>query len=703
MPHLEFSPLTQLLTQIGVILLATRILGLGVVRLGQPLVIAEVLAGILLGPSLLGWIWPEAMGTIFPTPSMPMLRMLAQLGLLLFMFLIGLELDPKLLQGHTHSSIAISHSSIILPFALGGVAGWFLLDRYRSPEVSPLSFLLFFGVSLSVTAFPVLARILSERHLLTSPLGAVTLACAAVDDVTAWCLLAFVVTVAKAHAFSEALWTTGLALAFILIMLYLVRPLLHRVGDRVGSVEALTPMVLAVIFFLLLASATATELIGIHALFGAFLFGAILPKTGRLAETLADKIEAVAVILLLPLFFAYSGLRTQIGLLSDPLDWWVTGLIIGIASLGKFGGSALAARLTGFSWREASALGVLMNTRGLMELIVLNIALDLGIISPTLFTMLVIMALVTTFATTPLLQWLYPDQELRGMATGKGQETAAKPARESLLLCVSDGATGPSLAVIANTLTHYRQTPTNLFALHLWSPGNRRLVELRRETPEVQVLGPLAGLMEKAQELGLEIEPMGFMSSEPANDICKTAQTKAASLVLLGSHKPLLLEGKLGGVVSEVIRKCGNPVAVLMDRGIKKVERVLIAFAGGPEDLAALKIARQIASAPGVQLTLLHVVPPGKLEQTGRGRTQAEEVFPDAQLSAKVLRTCVVESTSPPDAVLAEVAKGYDLIILGVTANWGLGAGKISLRRQRVLEESPVSVLVVHPAIKTDG
>jgi len=703
MPHLEFSPLTLLLAQIGAILLATRLLGLVMRYLGQPLVIAEVVAGILLGPSLLGLLWPEALEALFPASSLGLLKMLALLGLLLFMFLVGLELDPKLLQGHTKSSIAISHSSIVTPFILGGLLGWWLMDEYASPEVRPLAFLLFFGISLSITAFPVLARILSERNLLSSPLGAVTLACAAVDDVTAWCLLAFVVAIARAHGPWQALWTTGLALAYILVMVYIVRPLLQRVGARVGGAESLSPTVVAGILLMLLASASATELIGIHALFGAFMLGAVLPKEGHLSETLADKIETLTVILLLPLFFAFSGLRTQIGLLNSTQDWLVTGLIILVASLGKFGGSSLAARLSGFKWRDASALGILMNTRGLMELIVLNIALDLGVITPTVFTMLVLMALVTTFITTPVLHWIYSDQELVQQRVPRALEPSATvEAAEHMLVCVSAEETVPSLAKVAQALATNRQPHWVLDALHLWHPSSRPSVERRRGEPRGES-GPLNLLLEQPALQGLPINPIGFPSTDPALDICKTARSTQASLVLMGSHKPLLFEGKLGGVVHEVIRSCGNPVAVLMDRGMKKLERVLIAYAGKDEDLLSLKIARQIGKTPGVTLTLLHVVAPGQGEQAGKGRDQVEQVFPDSQLSAKFLRTCVVESNSPPDAVLAEIAKGYDLIILGINPNWGLEPGKISLRRQRVLEESPVSVLVVYPVMKQEG
>ena len=410
-PRLEFSALTLLLLQMAAIMLVSRVLGLGTRRLGQPLVIAEILAGIVLGPSLLGWLWPQAMAALFPANSLSALTMLSQVGLVLFMFLIGLELDPKLLEGRTRSSIAISWGSIVLPFALGAAAAWLMRDAYSSPGVPFTPFVLFLGTAMSVTAFPVLARILSERRLLTSRVGAITIACAAVDDVSAWCILAFVVAITRAEGIVQAGWTMACALAFIFAMLFFARPFLLRLGTRVASRDGLTSTVVAITLLFLLASSTIAEVIGIHALFGAFLFGAIIPKEGKLAEALADKIETVSVVLLLPPFFAYSGLRTEIGLLDEPGEWLVTGLLLLLAAVGKFGGSALAARWTGLRWREASAIGILMNTRGLMELIVLNIGMDLGVISPTVFTMLVIMALVTTFATSPVLQWVYPDRE----------------------------------------------------------------------------------------------------------------------------------------------------------------------------------------------------------------------------------------------------------------------------------------------------
>jgi Kef-type K+ transport system membrane component KefB len=379
--------------------------------LGQPLVIAEMVAGIVLGPSLFGLLFPHAFGALFPVASLPVLKMLSQFGLILFMFLVGLELDPSLLRGRRRASIVISHTSIALPFALGIGGAWWLRDAYAPKDVAFLPFALFMGTAMSVTAFPVLARILTERGLMHSRVGAIAIACAAVDDVTAWCLLAVVVAIAHAHAATEGLWTIGLAAAFSAFMLLVARPALRLLGARVAKV-GLGPTTLAGVLLLLMVSAGITEFIGIHALFGAFLFGAVLPKEDGLSKLLTEKFESVAVVLLMPLFFAFSGLRTTIGLVSGLDHWLIVAALIGLATLGKFGGSAVAARLTGIRWREASAIGVLMNTRGLMELIVLNVGMDLGVITPTMFTMLVLMALFTTFATTPILRWVYPDREL---------------------------------------------------------------------------------------------------------------------------------------------------------------------------------------------------------------------------------------------------------------------------------------------------
>jgi len=395
--------LLHVLLALAVIIVTARGLGALFARIQQPAVIGEVIAGIILGPSLLGRLWPSASGFLLPPVVAPFLSVLSQVGVLLYMFMVGLELDFGHARSRTHATVAISHASIVVPFLLGSALALLLYPRLASHDVPFTVFALFLGVSMSVTAFPVLARILTDRGMHRSPMGTIALTCAAVDDVTAWCLLAFVVSVATATEMMGALRTVVLSLVYVAVMFALVRPLVLRLMRRMERDQTLSRPLIAGAFVALLLSALATEWIGIHAIFGAFVMGVIVPADSRLARELVNKLEDIVVILLLPAFFAYTGMRTQMGLVSGGTQWLLCGLIVLVASVGKFGGSALAARLTGLSWRDSSALGILMNTRGLMELIVLNIGLDLKVISPALFAMLVIMAVVTTFATTPIL------------------------------------------------------------------------------------------------------------------------------------------------------------------------------------------------------------------------------------------------------------------------------------------------------------
>jgi len=402
---LKFDALVHVLLALAVVIVTARFLGTLFAKLKQPPVIGEVLAGIMLGPSLLGRVAPEVSGYLLPPNVAPFLAVLAQVGVILYMFLVGLELDTGLLRKRTHATVAVSHASIVVPFLLGCTLALLLYPRLSSSDVPFTYFALFCGVAMSVTAFPVLARILTDRGMQTSRLGVTALACAAVDDVTAWCLLAFVVSVVKARA-AGGLLTLVLTVAFIALMALVVRPSLLRLirrHERTGDVDK---TVLTAVLVALLFSALATEFIGIHAVFGAFTLGAIIPSGSKLAKELLHRLEDFVVVLFLPAFFAFTGMRTQVGLLGGATEWLLCLLIIVTACVGKFGGSFAGARLSGLGWRESAALGVLMNTRGLMELIVLNIGLDLKVISPTLFAMLVIMAIVTTMLTTPLLDLL---------------------------------------------------------------------------------------------------------------------------------------------------------------------------------------------------------------------------------------------------------------------------------------------------------
>src|SRR5262245_26540089 len=403
-PGARGDVLFHVLLALATVVALGRALGRLFAYLGQPPVIGEVIAGILLGPSLLGRIAPEVAQYILPPDAAPYLGVIAQLGVLLYMFLVGLELNGEMLRRRAHATVVIAHTSIVVPFVLGAVLALALYSRLAPGGVPFTSFALFMGVAMSVTAFPVLARILTDRKISRTELGVVAMTCAAVDDVTAWCLLALVVSVAQAHA-DQALQVAGLTAVYIAFMFLAVRPVATRVAARYDR-DDLPQGVVALVLVALLLSCVTTELIGIHALFGAFLLGAVIPPDSAIARVFTRKLEDLVTVLLLPAFFAFTGMRTEIGLVSGPGEWLACGLILLVATAGKFGGTLAAARFTGLGWRTSASLGVLMNTRGLMELIVLNIGLDLGVISPTLFAMMVLMALVTTMATTTVLHVL---------------------------------------------------------------------------------------------------------------------------------------------------------------------------------------------------------------------------------------------------------------------------------------------------------
>ncbi len=400
--HGPINTLLHVLLSLAVVIIMARGIGSLFKLFHQPPVIGEVLGGILLGPSFLGAVAPDLYQFVLPATTAPFLGVIAQLGVILYMFLVGLELDLRVLQKSGHATLAISHASIVFPLLMGAGLALYLYEPFSHSGVRFTSFALFLGVSMSVTAFPVLARILTDQKINKSRMGTIALTCAAVDDVTAWCLLAFVVSVTQAKL-DGAFITLVLTIGYVMMMLFVVRPLVARAVPWLEAFDRITEGGMALIFIALLLSALTTEFIGIHAIFGAFLLGAVTPHNSRVAKELTDRLDDLVRIMFLPAFFAFTGMRTQFGLLSTQNEWLVCGLIILVATLGKFGGTLFAGRLTGLNWRDASALGVLMNTRGLVELIVLNIGLDLGVISPTVFTMLVIMALVTTFMTTPLL------------------------------------------------------------------------------------------------------------------------------------------------------------------------------------------------------------------------------------------------------------------------------------------------------------
>ncbi|MGD0616550.1 MAG: cation:proton antiporter [Bryobacteraceae bacterium] len=414
--------LFTLILQIGVVLLAARIVGALFRRIHQPRVVGEMAAGIMLGPSLLGWLAPRASTIVFPPASLTYLSGLSQIGVVLFMFLVGLSINPAELRKQGRAAVLVSHVSIVLPFGLAFIMALFLYPEFSGNGVKFTSFALFMGSAMSITAFPVLARILAERALLGTRMGTLAIACAAVDDVTGWCVLAFIVALIRASRSPIPVWVTlAGAAAFVLAMVFGVRRLCTRFETTYLDTATLTDGSVSTIILFVLASALITEALGIHLLFGAFLAGSVLPRNQAFVRELQSRFESVTVLLLLPLFFAVTGLRTSVGAIRGAGMWGYCAAIVVVAIAGKLGGSLLAARAAGIAWRDSAALGILMNTRGLMELVILNIGLDLGIISPAMFSMMVLMALITTFMTTPLLHLVYPG--LNASSTGPNLES----------------------------------------------------------------------------------------------------------------------------------------------------------------------------------------------------------------------------------------------------------------------------------------
>lgn len=691
--HFFAEPLPRFMLQLATIIAVSRLIAVGLRRIHQPSVIAEIIAGILLGPSLLGWLSPELSDVLFPAASLGSMQLVAQLGLALFMFVVGLEFDVKFLRGHAKTSVWISHTSIIVPFLLGfGFA--LILHRHDQgpPGVAMLPFALFLGAAMSITAFPVLARILNEQHLLRTRLGAITIACAAVDDVTAWCMLAFVVATARATGISAAIVTTLLAVAYILAMLMIVRPFFARVARRVDDAVGPSQGVVALAVVLTLASALLTEWIGIHALFGAFVLGAVIPKERGFAQSIASKLEDPIAILLLPLFFAYSGLRTEIGSLDHPREWAMCGVIVTLAIVGKLGASMLAARYSGLSWRESGALGILMNTRGLMELIVLNIALDLGVIDATFFTMMVIMALVTTFMTTPLLRWIYPSAVMAADVVEQVEGPPASAPAFTVLACPLEPQSARSMHRLAAGLGG---NDALLVGLHITSPSDRYSDQLEPidDAPSEpdRVLAAL-----RDHDDALEVRTLAYTSVEPADDIVSLAEIRSADLIVLEGHRPLFSNSWLGGTVGRVIDNAQPPVGVLFDRRLGQIRKVLVPYLGTPHDRLALQLAERLMIHAGAQITVLHVVRPRNYDNWPRGRASARATLESFREQHGEVMLETVEHESPVLAALAKSTEGFDLVVVGLDPEWDTARAPLGLQPERLIQHCPTSLLVVH-------
>lgn len=560
-------PLSIFLLQILTIISIARLLGWLMSKMGQPSVVGEIVAGILLGPSLLGWIAPDFFGFLFKAESLGGLHLISQLGLVLFMFTVGMELDLRTLRQSALNVIFISQSSIVVPYVLGIGLAWMLYTNYAPDGVSFVAFALFTGIALSITAFPVLARIVQERGLSKTPLGSLALTAAAINDALAWCILAALIALVRSGPAQRALLTLGLSVGYVLFMLYVLRPLLARVANRFFSYETMNRNVIAVIFAILLFSSFTTEVIGIHALFGAFLAGVIIPQNEEFRHVILKKIEDLTVVLLLPLFFVFTGLRTQIGLLNTPELWQTCGLIILIAVVGKFIGTALPARISGQSWYDALALGALMNTRGLMELIVLNIGFDLGILSPEVFAMMVLMALATTFMTGPILNTLAWVQKKFHTPLHAGEQKEQHTFR--LLISFGQPRAGVRLLQMAQQLCILGE----IHALHFTPNADISMSEA--EIFEKEGFEPILNLADKYD---LKVQTHYKASNNVPQEITQHANRGAYDLMLIGSSRPLFSSDETGGMVQTFFESIDCSVGVLIDKGFTQIKKVLLVY-----------------------------------------------------------------------------------------------------------------------------
>ena len=578
--------LAILLAQIITIIVVARFFGWVFRKIGQPTVIGEIIAGIALGPSLLGLYFPEFSGALFPIQSLGNLQFLSQIGLILFMFIIGIELDLKVLQNRAKEAVVISHASIVIPFALGIGLAYFVYYRFAPAGVAFLPFALFMGIAMSITAFPVLARIVQERGIHKTKLGAIVITCAAADDITAWCLLAAVIAIVKAGTFFSSLYVIGLAILYVIVMLFVVKPFLKKIGELYGTKENLSKPVVAIFFLTLIISSYLTEIIGIHALFGAFMTGVIMPDITKFRNLFIEKVEDVSVILLLPLFFVYTGLRTEIGLINDPFLWRVTGFIILVAVVGKFFGSALAAKFVGQSWRDSLTIGALMNTRGLMELIVLNIGLDLKVLTPEVFTMMVIMALVTTFMTGPTLNFINYIFKTKDVSILDEIHNGNK---YKILLSFGNNEKGKSLLRLANSLVKKQKETSTITAMHLALSD-----EVHSYNLEEYEKDRFLPIVDESKALKQEITTLFQATADIETNICEIANNGEFDLLLVGLGKSIF-EGTLLGKVLGFTTRIINP-----DRLIDKFIGKEGLFENSPFDERTRQIISKIKTPLGI-------------------------------------------------------------------------------------------------------
>ncbi|MDR1555798.1 MAG: cation:proton antiporter [Tannerellaceae bacterium] len=523
------SPIAILLLQIIAILLTCRLFGWLFMKIGQPTVIGEILAGIVLGPSILGHFAPGISDFLFREESLANINVLSQFGLILFMFAIGMDLDISEVRRKLKETILISHTSTIVPFFFGMLTAYFVYDRYANPTTPFLPFALFIGISMSITAFPVLARIIQERGLTKSHLGTLTLASAANGDITAWCLLAVVIAIAQAGTMLSAIYSILFSGVYLLLMFFVVQPFLRMLGHIYHNKEVIDKGMVALMFLILICSSYFTQLLGLHALFGAFIAGVVMPANIKFRKILTEKVEDVSLALFLPLFFVSTGLRTEIALLNTPELWWMCGIITLAAIIGKFGGAFFSARFTGESVRNSLYIGALMNTRGLMELVVLTIGYEMHILSPPIFVMLVLMTLVTTFMTAPLIAFI----RFCFRTHTRLQEEKMRPQTKGVfkvLISFGRAGNGQIMLDVAHQMFASETRKLEITALHLTVGAD--VNPLHADNFEEVSFGPI---LYGAQKLGISIKTRYEISNNAGADIVGIVNEESFDFLLVGA------------------------------------------------------------------------------------------------------------------------------------------------------------------------
>ena len=552
-------PLTRFMMQLILVVSTARLFGILFQRIRQPSVIGEILAGILLGPTLFGTVFPAGYEFLFPKNSLSILQIFSQFGLILFMFVIGMELDTSVLKNKLHTAVVVSHASIVFPFALGMSLSLYLYQKFAPSNISFLTFSLFMGIAMSITAFPVLARILQERELSKTRLGIITISCAAADDITAWSILAVIVAIAKAGSLLGAAVPIFLSILYVTFMITAVRPLLVRFSAVYASRENLTRTSVTVLFLILFVSSLTTEIIGIHALFGAFLAGTIIPGSSRLKSLIIEKIQDISLLVLLPMFFAFTGIRTRMNLFQDGMMLTALAVIL-TAVLGKFGGSFIAAKLSKESWKDSLSIGALMNTRGLMELVVLNVGYDLGILSAEIFSIMVLMALVTTFMTGPALDfinYIFPDRE----------NTELPVPEKSILFSFGKPEMGYKLLQTARLLS----SDSGLKAVHI--TPNQYLLEEESVLYREEAFRPVRDL---SKSLNLELEEIYKVTENISSEILHQMKLHSPTLLLVGAAKSVLSDDIFGGTLKKVLKESPVPVGIFLESENQNFRKIIV-------------------------------------------------------------------------------------------------------------------------------